>query len=164
MKTINIHPSSSNYFLENIDGIKSLVIYTEPDAFGWRYIKITPYNTIVRGINNLKVKTFYIAGGILLLGIITSLIVSRRLYMPFLSISSKLTTLESEKPNNKEILKREMLMNFVQNSKTIRSEALQELFNQFGVTISLQGSYVLLILKIDNYAEFPNALILSNET
>src|SRR5690554_4582075 len=46
MDEILADPSSSNYFVHNVDGVKSLITYTVPDSLGWRYVRITPHATI----------------------------------------------------------------------------------------------------------------------
>lgn len=154
MDKILADPSSSNYFVHNADGVKSLITYTKPDSLGWRYVRITPHSTITKEIMSMKLKTIYFSLGFLSLGLLISVFMSRRLHGPIDKVMHTMRVLENEKRNNLQIIRQEFLRNFILGRESYHTKALQEKLLYFGSSLDMNGSSVLVLLRIDQYRMF----------
>lgn len=145
---------TSGYFISNVNKIKSLVVYTMPDEFGWRYVRVLNWSTIFNKIESIRKLTIIIGLGILLLGILISFFISRRIYFPISKILLDLEDLQVEKRENNQILRQEFLRDLVLG-RQISSEAdMQEGMKKLSISISNEGEIYVLLFKIDHYNTF----------
>ncbi|WP_018756321.1 helix-turn-helix domain-containing protein [Paenibacillus terrigena] len=143
---------SSSYFVDTVNGVRSLISYTSPDTLGWRYVRITPYGNITHDISKMRFRTLYIIGGILLLGLCVSYIYSHRVYLPFDKVLRKFKTLEAEKRDHQYILKQDFLRNTILGRETNLSGVIQEKLQYFESKLIVDHPSCLVLLKIDQYA------------
>ena len=146
--------NASSYFVDQVDGVRSLISYTSPDSLGWRYVRITPYNNITHDINQMRYRTIYIIVGILLLGLCISYISSHRVYRPFDKVLRKFKTLEAERRNHQVILKQDFLRNTVLGRETYPDEVLQEKLYYFESPLRVDHPTCLVLLKINRYTHW----------
>lgn len=144
---------SEGYFVSDADGVKSLVTYTAPDSLGWRYIRIAPYSVITSGINNMRVVTIAVALGILLIGLLISYLVSRRLSSNVNRKLVKLTTLETERRNHFSALRQDLIRNLLLGSGSGNPNGLDEKFKSYGIRLDAGSRLSVSVLKIDRYRE-----------
>ncbi|MFC5402645.1 AraC family transcriptional regulator [Cohnella soli] len=144
---------SSSYFIDSVDGVKSLVSYTSPDASGWRYVHIIPYDEINHDISVMRYRTLYITLGILLLGLLVSFISSNTIYRPMDKFFRRFKVLEAERRSHLQILKQEFLRNTILGRETNVADAMQQKLNYFGSKLRVEERSVLLLLKMDRYSE-----------
>lgn len=144
---------SSAYFVDTVNGVRSLISYTSPDSLGWRYVRITPYDNITHDISKMRYRTIYIIVGILLLGLCISYLYSHRVYRPFDKVLRKSRTLEAEKRNHLYILKQDFLRNTILGRETNLSGVLQEKLQYFESKLLVDQPSCLVLLKIDRYAD-----------
>ncbi|TYP73971.1 AraC family transcriptional regulator [Paenibacillus methanolicus] len=147
-------PEGSGYFAEQVDGVKSLVTYTEQDYLGWRYIRIVPYSQITAQITDMRNKTIVIAGSILLAGLALSYLVSRRLYA---GISHKLTRLGRLEAENREALatrRAEWLKSLLKDGGDTDALRVKRNFERYGIPLEPQGGFRVVLLAIDDYGGF----------
>ncbi|WP_193556232.1 AraC family transcriptional regulator [Paenibacillus ginsengarvi] len=143
----------SDYFVDIVDGVKSLVSYTAPDSLGWRYVRTTPYSEITREITSMRTKTITFSLLVLLLGLLLSVAATRKLYRPIDRVLKRLKSLETERRNNQYIVKQHFLRNIVLRRETYSSETLQDKLTEFGFTIRADYETRLILLKMDRFAE-----------
>jgi two-component system response regulator YesN len=154
IKKILAHPTSSSFFEQEIEGMKSLVTYTAPDSLGWRYVKITPYESITYEIKDMRMKTIYIGLSILIAGIAASIFMSRKVSSPIHSIMNRMTALESERRNNLYSLRQNTLRDIFLGRVTFSPEILQHKFNYYGSGLQVAHPTLLVLFKIDGFAHF----------
>ncbi len=154
IKEILRNKNAKGYFINEVDGEMSLISFTAPDKIGWRYIRITPYNTLFGKINSMKNITILIGLSILVLGLLTALLISRRLYVPIDKILSKLKILEDERDNDFEIIKQGVLKDIVLGREIENRNGLLGRLKSLDIKVDLDGSFRLILLKIDYYRDF----------
>lgn len=144
---------SSGYFVAGADGVRSLVTYTAPDFLGWRYIRIVPYSLITSGINKMRLVTIAIALVILLVGLLMSYLISRKLSLNVNRKLVKLTTLETERRNHFIALRQDLLRNLLLGSGSGDPNGLDEKFAAYGIRLNAGRRFAVAVLKIDRYKE-----------
>lgn len=141
----------SGYFLENINGIKSLVTYvsSEDERIDWKFVHIIPYKNITKKIDVMKINTILIGAIILLIGLLISYFTSLKLYNPICKILENLKKLEGEKRRNLHTIKQELLGNFI---KTGSQRDLE--FIDYNINLDPSGHFIVIILMIDRFSDF----------
>jgi len=150
LKSIERSPAESDYSIYSVNGTKSLVTYSAPDSLGWRYIRITPYESITVKISNMKQTTLVFGASIILISFFIFFVMSRKLYKPIDRLELSHRSLENDKRDSFNTLKAEFLRNFI-SSQDIHPVALSQHFQSFGIRLDLTMSYRLILLKLDNY-------------
>ncbi|MNI14768.1 HTH-type transcriptional regulator YesS [compost metagenome] len=145
---------AASSFVDVIDGTKSLITYTAPDQLGWRYVRITPYDSITQDILKMKQHTVYISLAILVLGLLISIFTSRKLHDPILKVIHKNKMLESERRNSFQIMRQHFLKDMVLGRETYNLVNLQNKLVDYGSSIDMQGEFMLVLFKIDEYQRF----------
>ncbi|GGI46427.1 hypothetical protein GCM10008018_17040 [Paenibacillus marchantiophytorum] len=144
---------SEGYFLSEAEGVKSLVTYTAPDVLGWRYIRIAPYSVITKGINHVRIYTIVIAIAILLLGLLTSYLITRKLSLNVNRKLMKLMILETERRNHFMALRQDLVRNLLLGSGCANPNGLNEKFKLCEIKLDANENCVVTVLKIDGYGE-----------
>ncbi|MCL6457929.1 MAG: AraC family transcriptional regulator [Gorillibacterium sp.] len=146
-----VKAQSAGYFIVPFRGEKSLVSYTSQDSLGWQYVRITPYNVIMKQTNQIRNTTLLISVIILLVGLIISRLLSKRLYLPINSIVNRMNTLEAEKRNSMFTITQSSLRNLVLGIKSPHNSLQGELL-QLGTPFGFDEGYRLVLLRIDEYS------------
>lgn len=142
---------SSGYFATRVDGIKSLVTYSEPDYLGWRYIRIVPYALISERIDSMRTKTFFIAGTILLAGLALSYLISRRLFSGLNHKLSRLGNLESEQRESLQAMRSDYLRGLLNGYTQTDPERAKAMFQRYGIQLDPARPFRLLLITVDDY-------------
>jgi two-component system, response regulator YesN len=142
---------SAGYFVSDADGVKSLVTYTAPDVLGWRYIRVAPYSFITSSINHMRIYTIAIAVAILLLGLLTSFLISRKLSLNVNHRLVKLTTLETERRNHFMALRQDLVRNLLLGSGSGNPQGLDEKFKSYEIRLDANQRFAVSVLKLDGY-------------
>lgn len=145
---------SSGYFVREIDGVKSLVTYLDSGLFGWKFIRITPYSSILHQINDMKAKTLLICFIILTAGLILTYLLSKKLYKPIDNIINNLRKLEDEKKGNFFSFKQKFLQSLLNKEIKYTDELLRKNFGDYRIDLEPRSSFRILLLKIDGFADF----------
>lgn len=145
----------SGYFVDYVDGEKSLVIYTKYDWLNWSFVRVIPYNSIMSRIEKMKLSTLFICFSILMLGFLVSFLMSKKLYKPIDSLLIKLNRLEYEKRSSFYTLKQEFLKNMVMNEDNNHFDKnIKMRFVEFNIELDPEKPIVMLLFTIDEYTEF----------
>lgn len=82
IKQILSSKPSEGYLITNINKKRYLVTYFKTDLNNWIYVGVFSLDTLTKKINSFKLLIIYISIILLVTGILTSFIVSRKLYNP----------------------------------------------------------------------------------
>ncbi|UKS29516.1 AraC family transcriptional regulator [Paenibacillus sp. HWE-109] len=143
----------SGYFVDNVDGVKSLVIYVSNDALDWTFIRTIPYERIIAKIDRMKQLTLLIGIVILLVGMAISYVLSRRLYRPIHTALTNLNVLQIEKRDRFHQDKQEFLRNLLRDTEG-NANNLSKHFTKLHIDLRMDRPLVLLLLQIDHYVSF----------
>jgi two-component system response regulator YesN len=146
--------ASSDYFVDTIDGTKSLISYTAPNEIGWRFVRVNPYQAITSKITSMRLTTAMISLSIILAGLIVSLILSRNLYSPISQAMEKLKSLEAETRTNHQLLKQEFLRSMLLGRETLLRPTLQKKLAYYQVNVYIRHRFRIMMLRVDRYAQF----------
>ncbi|WP_108991041.1 helix-turn-helix domain-containing protein [Paenibacillus agaridevorans] len=141
----------SGYFVDVVNDIKSLVSYVSSDAHAWKFIRVTPYSSIMHKINEMKSKTFLFGILILVSGLLLSLVLSRKLYRPIHNIASSLSIMQKEKGNEEKYI---FLRNILRNDTRLADEVILKKFHTFHTKLNPGSPLVLMLFKIDGFKSF----------
>jgi two-component system, response regulator YesN len=86
----------SGYYLTDIDGVKSVVMFTSKDKHNWRYISIVSYGMLLAQVNRMQAISILITAMIAAAGMLTAHLFSRRLSIPIKSMSKDVKKLQRE--------------------------------------------------------------------
>ncbi|WP_168735993.1 AraC family transcriptional regulator [Cohnella fermenti] len=146
--------SDSGYFVDKVNGEKSLISYTEPDPLEWRYVRSTPYALVTREVQGIQRTTIGIAAIILAAGLLLSWYLSRRLYVPIDRMANRMKMLEVEKRNSLYTIRQDFLRNLMLGREAINPKTLRERLAAFGIGFDFNQEYRLVLLKIDRFKQF----------
>lgn len=138
------------YQIADVNGTKSLISYTSPDRFNWRYIRITPYQAITEKIAGVRTLSAQIAAGILVAGVLLAWIVSFVLYMPYRRIVKRVNDLETEKRETSYAIRQNMLRKLFQ-MQSFDPDILQSKLQRSGIHFDMRKPYRLLHIRIDSF-------------
>lgn len=151
VKKILDSKTTSGYFVDNVDGVKSLITYVSSDdtKTDWKFLHILPYNSITESADSLKFKTIIISGIIILLGLAISLYSSLKLYKPLDVVLESLEKLKIESRKAKNVVKQNFLKTL------IRSEFPQNhKLDECDLNFDLSQPFLVIVLMIDHYSDF----------
>lgn len=144
----------SGYFLTEFNGVKSVIIFTATDKYGWRYINIINYNTLLSQVNKLQSVTFLLTILLACTGLIVAFICSYRLSVPIRVMSKDIKTLQSEKRQTETLTKSIKLKEILESGGLERGGSRKsgaELLSILGIPFNKSQNLVVLCLKVDEY-------------
>jgi len=143
----------TGYFLDKVDGKKSVIHYNKSNSLDWKFISITPYKNIKYKVSKMKYLTLLVCMFILILGIACSIFMSHRLWKPIKKILNKMNKLEKHKRESTYVLKNRMLKAMLQNKNSVSIDNLDKLFNDFNIKLKRETPIALILFKIDDFIE-----------
>lgn len=146
--------SFDGYFVDEIEGTKSLIIYSYYNPYGWIFVSSIPYNSIVSPINSMKKGTIFLSMVVLIIGIILSYFRSKQIVKPINNVISKLSNLETEVRSSFYTLKQDFLKKLILNKDDFNSKNISLLFNKYQISIVPDNPCALMLIVIDNYHGF----------
>lgn len=138
---IQLDPDTPQSFLASFDERKMLVSTLPVDANDWHYIRLTPYDSISRNMLGSLTLLLAVDAGLIVLGLLSTLVAAKWLYIPIVTISDRLDFAEKEK----EALRRQQTL----RRRLLGSAGRQEAGDDMG-----QGGYVL-ILRVQRGEDMP---------
>jgi|GEM_PF-1060432 Response regulator containing CheY-like receiver domain and AraC-type DNA-binding domain len=156
MKSILESNKDSGYMVRNVDGIKSLVIYSKHSPSEWIFLRALPYDHIMNKVDAMKWKVLVICFIILVIGLVVSTLLSRSLYRPIESIISRLHLLTKRERDNQFRLKQNYLGRLIHNLGNEKTHDIEEKLKEYNIDFSPNSEFMVLLLAIDRYEEFSN--------
>lgn len=136
----------SGYFIDDVNGAKSLITYFSSDLLDWKFIRITPYNSIVDKITEMKTRTFVFGLLILVSGLLASVFLSRKLYRPIRSMTSRLTSFQAEKTTKQKTI---FLRHLLRNESVFSENELLTKFAALRISFDPTQPYSLILLTMN---------------
>ncbi len=151
IKDILSSSEKSGYFIADVDHVKSLVTYVSSELYGWKFIRITPYDVVVSKIEKAKVRTFLLGFIILAGGLLISIAISRRLFNPLKPVFAKLASFQME---NIGKMKQDFLKDLLHSHSEYSIELIQKRADELQLQLDPTQPFFLMIVKIDHYKDF----------
>jgi len=144
----------TGYFVGDVEGARSLVVFSRHEATGWIFMRVLPYDTIMGKIDAMKKTVLIVCFVILLLGLSVSFFLSKSLYKPIEKVLARLNALMKEKRNNDYQLKQNFLRQLLLHSGHRWQPNLEAEMKTIGIGMDPAGDYVVVLLVIDRFDAF----------
>ncbi len=149
-----LEKEKSGYFLTEINGSKSVVIFTNTDKYGWRNVNIIDYNHLLSQVNKLQSVTIFITTLLACVGLIVAFICSYKLSAPIRIMSKDIKNLQSQKRQAETLTKSIKLKELLENRGLERvggRKSGSDLLSLLGISLTKDLKLVLLCVKVDDY-------------
>lgn len=170
----------TGYIIENLDGKKQIITYYKTEFNDWVYVGVFSLDSLMENVQSLRVKIGIVLFMIIVLGIVMSYIMSRKLYHPLNTLvqTVKQRTGIDLKDNENEMAllsrafttiarQEEDLLDILEKNKvSLREKYLNNLLKgdvesddrETQNQLELPGKYFICsVLTIDNYEKFTSA-------
>lgn len=151
----NLNNPSGN-FINNYKNNKSLITYVSADGPDWKFIRIVPYSKITEMLIPVRNITLLICSIILCLGLIISIVVSRRVYKPIKDVITNLKALAEGKNNSQEPIKEDYLKKLTLNEISFDLSEFIKNTSDYNILINHKSNLSMILLSIDHYSDFCN--------
>lgn len=144
----------SGYFISDMNGTKSVVIFTKQDKYGWRYISMIEYNHLLSQVNKMQSITILISFLIGCIGLVAAFVCSYRVLVPIRVMSTNIKTLQNERRHAETLTKSMKLKEILENGgidSEGRKKAGNEIISLLGIPHTEDRKLVLLCISIDDY-------------
>ncbi|WP_248926287.1 AraC family transcriptional regulator [Paenibacillus hamazuiensis] len=145
---------TSGFFVEQARGEKALVSYISHEPNGWIFVRVTPYGQVLAQLTQWKQWTFGLAALILLLGVAGAFLLSRKLFQPIGRMMTELSGLKTEKRSMHALRLQELMKSLLLGEQVIPAETLRKKLAELDHPFTDQGSFCLLLMKLDHHAAF----------
>ncbi len=138
--------ADSDNFIQHMNGQEMMVTCLPSDVSGWRYVRLTPYRSVVEEIYRVTRFILTMAGILAALGTIATLVLSKILYIPIGAVNERMNALSRQHLMRKALL------------GTADMDSLISLKGAQGQPLALSSAtvYYVLLLKADRCREFPH--------
>ncbi|NOU66078.1 helix-turn-helix domain-containing protein [Paenibacillus sp. LMG 31461] len=180
VKKIMSYSQASGYFVDVLDGEKSVVVYSTIANLNWKIINVIPYRTIAQSIDKVKSITLTICLLIFAAGLALSYVISRRLYLPVGILRQKVESLLNKHSSPVELTNEfqyiennisnvmDLLLSLSKfknsNLNLLKQELLQSILNgktpvvnrlkELNVRFAPQSQFIVVLFKIDFFEDF----------
>jgi two-component system, response regulator YesN len=144
----------SGYFIKEINGTKSVVIFTEQDKYGWRYISMIEYSHLLSQVTKMQSVTILISFLIGCIGVLAAFVCSYRVSVPIRDMSTNIRTLQSERRHTESLTKSMKLKEILENGGLDRAgsrKAGSDILSLLGIPFTEDKKLVLLCIYVDDY-------------
>ncbi|MEK3882005.1 AraC family transcriptional regulator [Paenibacillus sp. PL2-23] len=148
----SIQKEEAGFRITQLQGTKMLLSHTSSDLYGWQYVRMTPYEEVVKEMTELRSKTLQLASLILITGLLLSWVVSRYLYAPINQMESRVADLESERRNTSYAIRQNALIKLIQ-IQDFNPQVQLEKLKRIGIAFDFTKPYRLAYMRLDGYKE-----------
>ena len=150
IKTILSSLNDQGYFIQNINNVKSLVVYSYFKQFDWIYVSIIPYENILNNVNKVRFIVVLIAFALLIFGLIISFYQTRQVYHPLeLALDQN-----KIKHSTKLIQRNNLLKTLLFDRNILKNELLVKELGDLGFNVKEHTNYFMILFTIDQYDAF----------
>lgn len=156
-----IKTNETGYYLTEIDGIRSVVIFTGPDKHHWRYISIIEYNVLLAQVNKMQAICILITLLIAGVGGLVAHIFSKRLSRPIQTLFLNAKNLQSENRQLEKLATNRKLTELLENGgldSTGNPITGQYFLSLIGIEFTEESNLVVMCLHIDGYKSLLDTL------
>lgn len=150
----NMKDRDSGYYLTDIDGVKSVIMFTSADKHNWRYISILKYDVLLAQVNRMQTISIIITVMIAVAGMLTAYIFSRRLSIPITSMSKDVKKLQGENLKLWKAVKNRRISELLENGgwdNKGNQITGQEFLSLIGMEAAAAKKLLILCIRPDNY-------------
>jgi AraC-like DNA-binding protein len=184
------HPDTDpdGFFEGERGGAPYLITYSNVGSAGMTLLKIQPVPEVYQYIVRLRTSIIFITLIALLLALVVSILISRKIYRPFGNLVNsirmdrprrsgddevideisylnsvyrqsmeELDLFYKEKDEYKDVMRHYWLSRLLDERFNITRTELAALFKEMRISLPVEGSYAVCLLKIDSYKEFQQA-------
>ncbi|WP_217593713.1 AraC family transcriptional regulator [Cohnella sp. GbtcB17] len=144
----------TGYFVGDVEGARSLVVYSKHEATGWIFMRVLPYDTIMGKIDTMKKTVLIVCFIILLLGVSVSFFLSKSLYKPIEKVLARLNALMKEKRNNDYQLRQNFMRQLLRYGGHRWQPNLESEMKTLDIAFDPAGDFVVVLLVIDRFDAF----------
>ncbi|THF76573.1 helix-turn-helix domain-containing protein [Cohnella fermenti] len=171
-------PQDSGYFVDKVNGHKSIIVYSSLDQPFWKIINVFPYQTLSQSLHRIGSITLTISLLVFCAGLLISYVLSRRLYSPIRALRQQVRTMLGSDPaaadlsNEFQEMERHVshtvehlvaLKQFKTNSigrlksnflssLLIGKASVEQRLDELNLRIADRGYYLIVLIKFDRYA------------
>jgi two-component system response regulator YesN len=135
-------------------GEKTLLVYSFADVVSWIFVKLIPYDDVMRDVYEMRKSLLTIAGSILLIGAVASIVLARRLYKPIDEILGRLVFVERERKDGTRLLRQQHLKRLFLQSKRLSEYELNKLVEDLDIGLANSDAYCLVLIEIDGFRRY----------
>lgn len=146
-------PEGSGSFTTHLDGEDTMVSFIPEDGNGWRYIRLVPEEHVNRGYATILTFMATVMAFIVVLGLLVTLLLSRRLYLPVNRVQVEKKALEEKNRRIERLSKQHILRNSLFGAGSNLSVVKNDLM-ELNITVEPKTYYQIVLIKIKNYRLF----------
>jgi AraC-like DNA-binding protein len=143
---------NEGYFIDTTDG-KHLITFIKLPETKTSYIRVFPYDQINGTLIKLRNISILITMSVLLTGTMIAVFLTRKIYKPIKIMSETLNKMKSESRENK-YKNRQSVLQLLFDSSEKGQKHLKEKMEKYDIRLKIQGSFVLVAMKNDDYDTF----------
>lgn len=134
-----------------IDGAKYVVSYFKPDNEAWQYMRLTPYEVTIGGIDYAIRALLLIAAGLTIAGSLIAYFFSRRIYRPIQQMQQGMDELEEENRATRQLSKQHQLQNLLLGFADPQILVSDGLLDNLKARDAAPKRYLLVLIRIVQY-------------
>ncbi|MBN2547433.1 MAG: helix-turn-helix domain-containing protein [Spirochaetes bacterium] len=156
LKSVVDNGTKKNYLTLKLGREKYFIVFHDIESFGWMLIKQIPYKELMGFVTNLRINLIIISIILLVIGILTSYLLSKRLYLPIDNLLKELKILEDKRKSDSYIFKKYNLKQILEQSNMLNEYELNGIIKDLSIDYEENDFIFLLLIEIDKYKEFIN--------
>lgn len=149
IRNVQTATAPSGSFISKLNNKKYVISYVSSNVLKWKFISVTPYDTVFSSVKKNGVITIVFCFIVLLLGLLFSFLASRKLYNP-------IGVLENIKRDAAPLLKNEFLKSLVTGRSYLPLDKLTRKETELNIDVSFKHNLFLFMFRIDFYKDFVN--------
>lgn len=146
--------NDSGFEVNDVDRTKSVISFFRYAPMGWTFVHITPYHSIVQKIQDIRYQIIKWVSILLACSIISSVLISQRMYKPVRTILMNMKLLQIETNSHKHTIKDDYLRSLLREETKQNLQQIQNSFDRINIRLLSNQQFVVFLLKIDRYQEF----------
>lgn len=144
----------SGTIIDQLHQKKVLVSYVSSEILRWKFLSITPYETVFSAVRRNTYITLLFCLIVLLIGVFFAFLASRKLYQPIGALINKTNDLETMQRDNTPVLKNDFLKKVINGHVILSSERMAAKEQELLINLNFRNKLFLYLLKIDHYQDF----------
>lgn len=144
----------SGYFIDTVDGVRSLVIYTNRSGWNWMFVRIIPYQKIIRVTDSARRETVLISTFVFSAVLLFMMFWSYRIRAWVRQTLQKMSVMEQKIAHDQIVMVQEFLRDLILNSASFTTEYVREELKTSRIRWKPFEPYRIVLFKIGHYATF----------
>lgn len=146
--------SDGGFRIETVRGVRTLVVWTAPDALGWRYLRLIPYSAVTRDIARIRNTSMLLAAAVLLAALLLTVPLNRTLLSPIERIRQHVLELQTRQRESRFELRRALLQRILAGEAPDPGGSLSRELEENRIPLQPGGCFHAVLLRIDRHERF----------